>query len=202
MRRVRGVAEQDDVAVVPGLVRHLREVEPDRAIREELSASKLVGEELLAEREALVLVHLVESGATPDPLRALDDEGRHPLVVRVRVGVEEAVLGLAEGERERVEDVVGAEPDVLAALGPNLRPEVTEATDEAVGAVGADDEVGVGQFLDFDAELELGADLAAARAAGSRAAACARSPRRSDRASSARARRTGCRSGPSARTCR
>ncbi len=78
------------------------------------------------------------------------------------MGVEEAVLGLAEGERERVEDVVGAEPDVLAALGPNLRPEVPEATDEAVGSVGADDEVAVEQFLDLDAELELGAELAAA----------------------------------------
>ena len=79
------------------------------------------------------------------------------------MGVEEAVLGLAEGERESVENVVGAEPDVLAALGPNLRPELTETTDEAVGSVGADYEVGVGQFLDFDTELELGAELAAAR---------------------------------------
>ena len=73
------------------------------------------------------------------------------------------MLRLAEGERERIEDVVCPEPDVLAALGPNLRPEVPEATDEAVGSVGADDEVAVGQLLDFDAELELGADLAAAR---------------------------------------
>ena len=163
MRSVRRVAEHDDVPDVPGLVRHLREVEPERAVREQLAPAQLVGEQLLAEREALLLVHRVEPGRAPHRLRALDDEGRHPLVVRVRVGVEETVLGLAEGERERVEDVVGAEPDVLAALGPNLRPEAPEATNEAVRAVGADDEIGVGQPIDLSAELELGADLAAAR---------------------------------------
>ena len=78
------------------------------------------------------------------------------------MGVEKPMLGLAEGERESVEDVVGAEPDVLAALGPHLRAEVAELPHEAVRAVRADDEVGCRKLLDLDAELEHDAELAAA----------------------------------------
>ena len=163
VRGVRCVAEDDDVPRVPGRVRDLREVEPERPVRVELAPAQLVREQLLAEREALLLVHRVEPGTPPDRLRALDDERRHPLVVRVRVRVEEPVLGLAKGERERVEDVVGAEPDVLRALGPHLRPEVAEAADEAVRAVGRDDEIRLRKLLDLDAELERHAELAAAR---------------------------------------
>src|SRR5919197_664580 len=155
------VAEQDDVPVVPRLVRDLREVEPERAVREQLPTAQLVREQALTERKALLLVQLVQSGRTPDGLGALDDERRHPLVVGVRVGVEEPVLRFAKGERERVEDVIGAEPDVLAALGPHLGAEVTEAAHEAVRAVRADDEVGLGELLDLDAELERDAQLAA-----------------------------------------
>ena len=137
-------------------------VEPERPVREQLPAAQLVREQLLAEGEALLLVQLVEPRRAPDGLRALDDERRHPLVVRIRVRVEEAVLGLAEGERERVEDVVGAEPDVLRALGPDLRAEVAEPPDEAVRAVRADDEVGLRKLLHLDAELEDDPQLAAA----------------------------------------
>ena len=162
-REVRGVdriAEQDDVPVVPRLVRDLREVEPDRPVREELPAAQLVREQLLAEREALLLLQLIQPRRAPHRLRALDDERRHPLVVGVCVRVEEPVLGLAEGEGERVEDMVGAEPDVLAALGLHLCAEVAEASHEAVRAVGADDEIGLGQLLDLDTELERDAQLA------------------------------------------
>ena len=162
MRRVRRVAEQDDVAVVPGLVRDLREVEPERPVREELPAAQLVREQLLAEREALLLVQLVQPRGAPHALGALDDERRHPLVVRVGMRVEEPVLGLAERERERVEDVVGAEPDVLAALGPHLGAEVVQPPDEAVRAVRGHDQIGLGKLLDLDAELERDAELAAA----------------------------------------
>ncbi len=67
--RVCRVAEDDDVADVPGLVRHLREVEPERAVREQLAPAQLVGEQLLAEREALVLVHRrpIRRDARPPP---------------------------------------------------------------------------------------------------------------------------------------
>ena len=161
MRRVRRVADDDEVPRVPGRVRDLREVEPERPVRVELPPAKLVREQLLAEGEALLLVHVFEPGRTPHRLRALDDERRHALVVRIRVRVEEPVLGLAEGERERVEDVVGPEPDVLRALRPYLRAEVPEPPQEAVRAVRADHEVRVRQLLHLDPELERHAQLAA-----------------------------------------
>jgi hypothetical protein len=65
------------------------------------------------------------------------------------------VLGLLEDERERIEDEVGAEPDVLRALLLDLRPELAEPADDRVRSIGADDEIGVGQRVDLDAELEL-----------------------------------------------
>ncbi len=75
--------------------------------------------------------------------------------------VEEPVLGLAEGERERVEDVVGSEPDVLRPLGPHLRPEVPEPPQEAVRTVRADHEVRIRQFFHLDPELERHTQLEA-----------------------------------------
>src|SRR6185436_409084 len=63
---------------------------------------------------------------------------------------------------ERVEDVVGAEPDVLRAFVAHLGPELADAPDEAVRAVRADDEIRVGQPVDLDAELERDTELAAA----------------------------------------
>ena len=65
------------------------------------------------------------------------------LVERIGVDVEQPELGLAEDEGEGVEDVICAEPDVLAALGLDSRAEVAAAPDEAVRPVGCDDEVGV-----------------------------------------------------------
>src|SRR4029453_8170541 len=99
---------------LPRGVGDLREVEPDRAVGEQLATLEVAGEEPLAEREPLVLVELVQAGASPGRLGALNDEGAPALVERVRMHLEEAVLGLAKDEREGVEDEVGAEPGVLA----------------------------------------------------------------------------------------
>jgi hypothetical protein len=68
------------------------------------------------------------------------------------------VLRLAEDERERVEHERRPEPDVLAPLGLDARTELAERADDAVHAVRADDEVGVGGRLDLDPELEVRAD--------------------------------------------
>ena len=155
---VRGVAQEHRSAVVPDLVHDLREIEPERAVREQLVALEVAGEELLAEGEAVLLAQLVESGAAPRRLRALDDERARALVERVGVHLEEAVLGVAEDEGEGVEHEVGAEPDVLAALGLDGRAELALVglAEEAVDAVGRDHEVGVVRLLvDLHAEREI-----------------------------------------------
>ena len=60
-------------------------------------ARQLVGEQLLAERERLVLVHLVEPRAPPRVLRGVSTMNVLVLLVeRIRVRLEEPVLGLAK----------------------------------------------------------------------------------------------------------
>ena len=62
---VCGVAQQHGSIVVPDPVHDLRKVEPERAVREQLVALEVAGEEPLAEREGLILVQLVEAGPAP-----------------------------------------------------------------------------------------------------------------------------------------
>ena len=166
VRRVRGVAEQRDVAVVPAVAADEHEAGPQRAVAEQPVAAELVGEQRLAERERLRLVHRVEPERAPGVLRALDDPRARALVERIRVDLDEAGVGLLEDERERVEHEVRAEPGELAALRLDARPERigVRAPHEAVDAVGADDEVGVrGDLRDvrhLRPEAEAHAELA------------------------------------------
>ena len=53
-------------------------------------------------------------GLEPDRLGHLDDEGGGLLVETIGMRLEPAVLGLLEGEGERIEELVGAEPDEAA----------------------------------------------------------------------------------------
>ena len=136
VRGVRGVAEQHDVLVRPVLVADGVEVQPARVVGDERVVAEDVGEQLAAERDALLVVLArregmrlarVEPGAPPRLLVGLDDEGRHRLVVGVAVDLEDAVLGLHDVERERLEDEVGAEPHELAPAPVERRPEVLGA---------------------------------------------------------------------------
>ena len=161
VRGVSGIAEEHDPPVVPDPVRHLGEIEPDGAIREQLAPAEIAGEQLLAERKRLLFGPVRVTVTEPRLEGALDDERGHALVVRVRMHVVDPVLRLLEDEREGVEDVVGPEPDVLRALGLDRRPEVAEPSHERVRAVRAHDQIRVGQLRDLGAELELDADRAA-----------------------------------------
>src|SRR5262249_39083474 len=124
MRRVRRVAEQHDVPVVPGGVAYGREAAPERAILEQSVAPELVGEEPLDERERLVLVGLVESGAPPRLLGRLENERGGRRVVPVGVNAPETVLALLEQERERGERIGRAEPDELVGAPVDVRLEL------------------------------------------------------------------------------
>jgi hypothetical protein len=58
---VGGVAEQDDVAVVPALAADGDEADPQRPVRQQLVAAELGGEQLLAEGDAVLLARQVLS---------------------------------------------------------------------------------------------------------------------------------------------
>src|ERR1700733_8664768 len=87
-------------------------------------------------------------------LSGFDNEGRCAPVELVDVGLEPAVLGLAEVEGEGVERLGGAEPDVAIGADEKVGPELIgiSVTDLRIEAVGGHDEVGV-------RELEVGIDV-------------------------------------------
>src|SRR5205807_8281250 len=74
VRRVRGVADQHDVAVTPAPVADRREIPPERAVLQEAMPLQLFGEESLAEGQRLVLVRVIETGAPPRLLGRLEEE--------------------------------------------------------------------------------------------------------------------------------
>jgi hypothetical protein len=161
VRRVRGVAHQDDGraggGVTPprrssqctqrsqttrGNLDPLRRAAQVRRVREQRMAVQRLREELLAERDRLFLFHRVEAGLLPDLLRRLDDEGRVGRVEPVGVRLEPAVRRLLEVEGERVEQPRRAEPDeaVPAQVDVGLVGVGVLAADAAVQAVAGDDE--------------------------------------------------------------
>ncbi len=200
MRGVHRVAEQNDVSVVPRLVRDLGKSSQSDRFEKSSRPRSSFAKKLLAEREALLLVHLVEAGGAPHRLRTLDDERRHALVIRVRVRVEEPVLGLAEGERERVEHGSVPNQTYLLPSVRTFRAEVAEDRARAIRAVRADDEVGLRKLLDLDAELQRDAQFAAPLLKNLEEPA-SRDRGERGRVTTAPAPGNGCRSGPSARTC-
>ena len=131
MRGVGGIAHQHDVLVVPVPVLDRREGAPQRAVLDEARSLELVAEQRLAIGDGLVLVGLVEAGALPRVLGALDDEGRVLLVVLIGVDAEQAVLVLLEDEGEGGKLQLGAQPHELVAAPVDLRPELR-------GVLGAD----------------------------------------------------------------
>ncbi len=108
-------------------------------------AIEVTCEQSLAPCDRLVLLHAVEPCALPYVFRRLDDERRRGVVEAVRVRLEPAVLRLLEREGERLEQLVGAEPDeaALPQIDVGLvRRRITRAG-AASQAVARNDQVGV-----------------------------------------------------------
>jgi hypothetical protein len=150
VRRVRGIAQEHDLAVVPGLAPDAREVQPGRAaqvpgVAHQRLAAKVLGEEALADGDARVPIGRVQAKAAPGSLRAFDEEGRGVIVEAVGVGPYPAVLGLFEDECEGIEGTAGTEPGELVPAQVDLGLEGlgVEIADLAVDAVRGDDQVGV-----------------------------------------------------------
>ena len=86
------------VEVHPALADDAREADPlrraaqVRRVRDQRVAVERLGEQLLAERDRVFLLHRVEAGGAPDVLGRLDDEGRGVVVEAVGVRLEPAVL--------------------------------------------------------------------------------------------------------------
>jgi hypothetical protein len=140
VRGVGGVAEQHHVAVVPALVADGVEVEPLGVVGEDPVTLELVGEDVGDPLDGVVVrdagredgvLGAVEAGAAPDVFVHLHDEGGAGVGVGVAVDLHGSPLRLLDEELERLEDQVGAEPDVLVVAAVQGGP-------EAVGVPRAD----------------------------------------------------------------
>ena len=106
-------------------------------------------EQLFAERDRLILIHLVEAMRLEDILRRLDDEGRGVFVEAIDMSLEPAVLRLAEIEGEGIVAFVRAEPD--ETIGPDHHIGLEHigifCADTRIDAIGSNDQVGVGKLF-------------------------------------------------------
>jgi hypothetical protein len=155
MRRVRRVADQHDVAVMPARAQHAVEIEPRGAaqvagIAHQRMTIEVPAEKTLTELDGLIGAEAVETVRLPGLLACLHDHRGERAVELIGMDLKPAVLGLLERERERRKLLRGAEPDEPAF------PDIDVGTEDvgipgpgpAVDAVRRDDQIrpGVGLF--------------------------------------------------------
>ena len=157
---MRRVAHEDDIAVRPRCILDRDEVAPHRAVLEQPMSLQLFLEQSLTERDGFVFARLVETRFAPRRLRRLDDEGRVSVLVLIGVHAPQAMLVALEVEREGGEGARRAEPheSVRALIHARLEVIGIGRADDAVEAIGGDDEIGVGVGPGID---HLRADLEA-----------------------------------------
>ena len=128
-----------------------------RALVMSFAPSRVSAKICLAEGDRAVLVEFAEPMRVEGVLSGFDNEGRSVAIELVDVGLEPAVLGLAEVEGERVERLGDAEPDVAIGADDKIGQELigVSVTDLGIEAVGGHDEVGVREFkVRIDVALE------------------------------------------------
>jgi hypothetical protein len=176
MRRVRCVADEDDVAGVPVGVRDAGEALPGlrplvgRDVGQERVVVEPGREEPGARGDGRVDVESLEPRGAPRAFVALDDERRVPGVEPVGVSLKYAVRVLDEQEGEGVEQAGRPEPDEAGVADVQVGTERVGVVppDGAVHAVRRDDQVGVGQpelrevrvIAHVSAKAQLRAELA------------------------------------------
>ncbi len=155
---VHRVAHQHDVCALlvfqpPLLAHHALKVQPRRTpqmtrIGHQRMALQVVGKELLAKRNRLRLIGLVQAVRQPHVLGALHDEGRGVFIEFVDVGLKPAVLGFLKVEGEGVVQAMRAQPDVAVGAHHDVGLEVrlVLVANAGVDAVAGNDEVGIGKI--------------------------------------------------------
>ena len=149
MRRVRRIAEQNDIAGRPALALDSAEVQPCcrpaqmRGVGHQAVTVEIFGEQLLAGGDRLGLLHPVEAEIVPRLFRTLDDEGRAVRGEAIGMRPDPAMLGLLEREGEGVEDLVRAEPDELVRAHVDVDAEriFIRVAEARVDAVRGDDKI-------------------------------------------------------------
>ena len=172
--RVRGVADEHDVAVAPRPVPDGREAPPDRPVRDESMGVQFLPEGVLEEGDGLLFGRGVHAGGAPRRLGRLDDEGGDGLLpgaagpVLIRVHAPQTVFGLPKIKREGGEGLRRAEPHepVRTEIDAGAERAGVSVPHAAVHAIGGEHEIGVGVRLlrlDFHAAPQIDAEGARSR---------------------------------------
>src|SRR3990172_7778123 len=111
--------------------------------------AQVFGEDALAMCDGTLRAHVLEIGALPSLLLDFDQEGAPARAVAVVVSAEDAVVGLAKGQGEAVENAGGAIPNELvrAPVATGAEAQLVRLPQNGGGPVGADDQVGVAEAL-------------------------------------------------------
>src|SRR6476646_1120915 len=146
---VQRVAQQHAVAMRPARIVHQRKLPPDRIVRDQRMAVEHVGENAFAKTDRLHLAHAREAGAFESRLVHFDQERAALRFVAIMMRVERTVLGFDKSLRERLETHAVAVPGEtigeMADTGAKLLG--MRAAHQRIDAVGADDEVVTGKFV-------------------------------------------------------
>jgi len=109
-----------------------------------------IGLEYLGEVLTCFRVRLpVKAGVSPGSFAALDDEGAGRVVELVSVRDEQPGFVLAEDQRQPLEQLTGAEPDVpvLSQIERRLKLPAESSPNEAVGSIRSDQQIVGREFV-------------------------------------------------------
>src|ERR1700722_15122744 len=169
MRRVRRIAYEHDILMMPLPAQYPVEIQPGGAakmvrVAHQSISAQVFGEERLAESDRLLTGAAVEAVRAPGLLARFDDYRGDVAAELLRMDLKPAMLGLFEREGKGGQLLARPEPNEAALADGNIRPECRRMTrpNLAVDAVGRDDEIGIGERLQV-ADFSLKALLDAQR---------------------------------------
>ena len=154
--RMYGVAHQHHMAAQvvlepPLIADHALEVNPGRAaqvagVGHEFFALQVVGKNLFAESNGLVLIGRIQTAGLPGFFGSLDDERRCLVIKFVDVGLEPAMLGADKVKSESLVHLVCAQPDKAIGSSDDVGLENIGVlgADSGVHAIAGNDQIGIG----------------------------------------------------------
>ena len=152
MGGMRGVPDQEQVAVPPASRAQGGKPDPAAVVGEQRHSPQRVREHLCAEGDALLVAFAWSprafarvdlAAARPAALLELHYERAHRVAVRICVGLHDSDIRLGDEELESFEDQGRTQPHVARAPHIELRPEdrSPRSSSQAVDAVRADHQV-------------------------------------------------------------
>src|SRR6185503_18316780 len=117
MRRVQCIAEEGNGLKMPIRILHQHEVNPLRVVREQLVSVQIAREYLLQKPTCFLVSHCVETRMLPRLGITFDEEGAGGWAELIRMRSEDTSVAFAKSQRQAVEQLTRAVPNVL--VGPD-----------------------------------------------------------------------------------